>query len=86
MEVAFFGSITKYTNGEKTFSPKDLSTLRELIAELGEHYGEDFGSFLQGDETCLILLNGKGVALTGGLDSPLSMGDKVEVLPFVEAG
>jgi len=86
MEVTFYGSIIKYTNGDKMFSPKIHPTLRELLVELGEFYGDGFGAFLQGDETCLILLNGKGIALTGGLNSPISVGDKVEILPFVEAG
>jgi len=86
MEVTFYGSITRHTNGDKIFTPKSHSTLRELLAELGEVYGESFGALLQGSETCLILLNGKGIAYSGGLDSPVSVGDKVEILPFVEAG
>jgi len=86
MEVTFYGSITKHTNGEKTFSSKAHSTLRELLAELSEVYGNEFGMFLRGDETCLILINGKGIALSGGFDSPLNAGDKIEILPFVEAG
>ncbi|MCL2425477.1 MAG: MoaD/ThiS family protein [Oscillospiraceae bacterium] len=87
MEVTFYGSIKKHTNGDKIFSPKTThQTLRELLGELGEFYGEDFSCFLQSDETCLILINGKGIALSGGIDSILRAGDKVEILPFVEAG
>jgi len=87
MEVTFYGNIKKYTNGEKIFSSKTThQTLRELLAELGEFYGESFGQFLKNDDTCLILINGKGVALTGGVDSPLGAEDKVEILPFVVAG
>jgi len=87
MEVTFYGSVKKYTNGDKTFSPKTThQTLRELLVELGEFYGEELKSFLQSDETCLMLINGKGIALSGGLDSPLGTDDKVEILPFVEAG
>ena len=100
MIVTFYGRITEYTNGEKTFKPGGSSvpegepgsvpgscrTLRGLLDELGNFYGEGFKDFLNGNETCLILLNGNGVALTGGLDSPLYPGDKIDILPFVDAG
>jgi len=86
MKVTFYSSITKYTNGDKTFTPKNHPTLRELLKELGDHYGEDFISFIDDKDTCLILINGKGVKLSGGLDSPLESGDKVDILPFVDAG
>jgi len=86
MTVVFYGSITKYTNGEKRYTPKTHPTLRRLFGELGEHYGDQFASVIHGSETCLILINGKGIMLSGGLDSSLNPGDKIEILPFVEAG
>ena len=91
MTVTFYGRITEHTNGEKAFSPKigameRCNTLRELLDELCSRYGESFRAFINGNETCLILLNGNGVAFSGGLDSPLKQGDKVDILPFVDAG
>jgi len=86
MTVTFYSSIIKYTNGDKTYIPKNHPTLRELLDELGSYYGEGFYSFINGNETCLILINGKGIKLSGGLDSPLDQDDKVEILPFVDAG
>ena len=86
MIVSFYGRITRHTNGEKTYIPKNPPTLRGLLEELGGYYGKGFESFINGNETCLFLINGKGVKLTGGLDSPLEQGDKVEILPFVDAG
>ena len=86
MEVVFYGNITKHTNGEKAFTPKNHSTLRTLIDELSCHYGEGFESFINGNETCLLLVNNIGTALSGGLDTPLNPDDKIEILPFVEAG
>jgi len=86
MEVVFYGNITKHTNGEKTFTPKNHSTLKALIDELSDYYGEDFESIINGTETNLLLVNNVGTALTGGLETPLNKGDKIEILPFVEAG
>jgi len=86
MIVTFYSGISKYTNGEKSYTPKNHPTLRGLLEELGEYYGKDFESFINGNETCLFLINSKGIKLTGGLDSLLEQGDKVEILPFVDAG
>ena len=87
MTANFHGIVTQYTNKDKTFSPTTTcSTLRVLLDELSSHYGESFGQFVYGNETCLFLVNGRGVALSGGLDSPLVPGDKVDILPFVDAG
>ena len=86
MTVTFYSSITRYTNGEKSYTPKNHTALRGLLEELGGYYGKCFESFINGNETCLFLINGKGIKLTGGLDSPLKQGDRVEILPFVDAG
>ena len=63
MTVTFYSSITKYTNGEKSFTPKNHPTLRGLLKELGDYYGKGFESFINGNETCLILINGKGIKM-----------------------
>jgi len=94
MTVTFYGRVIEYTDGEKSFTSSfDFSDsngcpliLRQLIDELCCRYGEGFSLFVHGNETCLILLNGRGIALSGGLDSPLTGSDKVEILPFVDAG
>ena len=86
MIVTFYGAITQYTNGDKSYTPKTHTTLRGLIEELGKYYGEQFVSFVNGNETCIILINGKGIMLSGGPDSILNSGDKIEILPFVDAG
>ena len=89
MTVVFYGRVIEHTGGEKSYVPKvqdSALTVRELLDELGSHYGESFETFIHGDETCLILVNGSGITQTGGLDSPIVSGDKVEILPFVDAG
>jgi molybdopterin converting factor small subunit len=86
MIVTFYGGITRYTNGDKSYTPKVHNTLRGLLEELGDYYGEMFVTFVTGNEACIILINGKGIMLSGGLDSMINPGDKIELLPFVDAG
>jgi len=86
LTVTFYGGVTRYTNGDKSYTPKTHAALRGLLEEMGDYYGEQFISFVNGSETCIILINGKGVMLSGGLDSALDSGDKIEILPFVDAG
>ena len=88
MTVTFYGKVVEYTNGDSTFAPDPgvCLTLRSLIDFLGICYGEDFKLFLLGKDTCIFLINSSGIMLTGGLDSPVNIGDKIEILPFVDAG
>ena len=86
MDVLFYAAITRYTRGEKSFTPKEHSTLRGVLDELCVHYGEEFESFIYASEKCIFLINGQGVMMSGGLDSPVCFGDKIEIIPFVDAG
>ena len=85
MNILFYGNVLDYTK-EKSFEAGNCPSVRDLVNILGGHYGERFKEFLLGDETCFFLVNGKGLMMTGGLDTPLNPDDKVEVLPFAEAG
>ena len=86
MTVLFYGDAIKHAKGAESFAALGSTSVRGLIDELGAHFGQAFKDFLLGDETCLILVNGKGLMPTGGIDTPLSPGDRIEILPFVEAG
>ena len=86
MKVLFYGNLLEYTNEEKSFELSDCSSVRELVCKLGEHFGEKLKVFLLGDDNCLFLVNGKGLMMTGGLDTKLQEDDKIEVLPFADAG
>jgi len=86
MTVLFYGNALQHTGGEQSFTAQESTSVRTLIDELGAHFGQGFKDFLLGEETCLILVNGKGLMPTGGIETALSPGDKIEVLPFVEAG
>ena len=86
MIVLFYGGVLEYTGGAGSYEPKNSPDIRSLIDELGCHFGNRFKSFLQSGENCLLLLNGKGLMASGGTDTLLKPGDKIEVLPFIEAG
>jgi len=86
MKVLFHGSVKDHTSGDNALELSGARSLRILIDELGQHFGEEFRQFLLGDETCFFLVNGSGIMTTGGLDTPLNDGDTVEVLPYVDGG
>jgi len=86
LKIIFYGSVLDYTNSEKSYEAKDSTSIRELIEELGSKYGADFKTFLLGEETCFFIVNGTGIMMTGGLDTKLFPQDKIEALPFAEAG
>ena len=85
MKVLFYGNVREYTNNEKSFEV-NCASVRDLVSELGSYYGERFKEFLLSENTCLFLVNGKGLMMTGGLDTHLDSGDKIEILPFIGAG
>ena len=86
MTVLFYSGMLEYTGGVRSYKSSDSPDIRSLIDELGCHFGNHLKDFLLGDGNCFLLLNGKGIMATGGLDTRLQPGDKVEVLPFIEAG
>jgi len=86
MTVRFFGNVLEYTNGVKGFESENSPSIRALIDELGVRFGEGFKEYLLGDETCFFLVNGKGIMMTGGLNTELQPGDKIEILTVVGGG
>ena len=86
MTVLFYGSVREHTNNEKSIEIETANCLHALIDILGKHFGEQFKDFLLEDKTCFFLVNGSGIISTGGLKTPLKSNDKVEVLPYADAG
>jgi len=86
MVVIFYGSARDYTDGAKSIEIEVCKDLWSLIDCLGARFGGEFKDTLSGGEKWLFLVNGKGIVTTGGLNTPLKQGDKVEVLSIVEAG
>jgi len=86
LKISFYASIIDYTNGAACFEAKKSSSIRELIDELGDQFGNKFKEFLLSDNTCFFLVDGKGIINSGGLNTKINPDDKIEILPFVEAG
>jgi len=84
--VLFYSGMLKYTGGVRSYESKNSRDIRSLIDELGCNFGGHLKEFMLGGENCFLLLNGKGIMATGGLETWLQPGDKIEVLPFIEAG
>jgi len=85
MTVRFYSSVLESTNGEHTYDPGPCTSLHKLVEELEDRYGKQFGELFRSG-AFFFLINGKGTMLTGGLDTSLEQGDRIEVLPFVDAG
>ena len=85
MIVTFFGSVLECTNDEESIETGPCHSLRELSDVLVGRYGEPFNELLIKGE-CFFLVNGKGVMKSGGLDTLLDSGDRIDILPFVDAG
>jgi len=86
MIVLFYGSVLELTGGKKSYEPKNSPSVHVLIDELGCHFGMVFKEYLTSGENCFFLVNGRSIATTGGLATKLHQADKIEVLPFIEAG
>ena len=86
MIVLFYGSVLEFTGGKKSYEPKNSPNVHMLIDELGCHFGMNFKDFLTSGENCFFLVNSRSIATTGGLATKLHPGDKIEVLPLIEAG
>ena len=87
--ITFHGGLVKIT-GEKTIEIEG-STLREVISALAAEYGQQFKDRIY-DETgklrrfVNIYINGKDIRFLGHLNSELSEGDRVSIIPAVGGG
>ena len=86
MMVWFYLSVCEFTGCSHLELTGQPETLQEMIDELGKRFGEEFYQYLLAEDTCFYLVNGKATLHTGGLLTRLQPGDKVEILPVVEAG
>ena len=68
----------------------EAASVRELLGRLREMFGAQLFNLLvdKGDlrEDVVILINGKNILLSGGIDTPLSSGDDVAIFPPVSGG
>ena len=89
IEVRIPTILRSYTDGEKSVDGKG-ETLADLFADLDTRH-EGLRGRLIGDEGALnrfvnVYLNDEDVRFLGGIETPLSDGDVVTILPAVAGG
>ena len=66
-------------------------TVRDLVSELSAKY-EKLGNLIRNGKTgrlkgnALIILNGMHVDLLSGLNTPIHVGDRIELIPIIGGG
>src|SRR5947209_17827065 len=89
IEVRIPTILRSYTNGEKQVEGKG-ETLAELFSDLDHSYGGLRGRLVGVDgglnRFVNVYLNDEDVRFLGGIETPLSDGDVVTILPAVAGG
>jgi MoaD family protein len=88
VQVSIPTILRSYTDGAKSVEAQG-STLQELITDLEARHPGIGGRLLENGELrrfVNVYLNDEDVRFTGGLDTALSDGDAVTVLPAVAGG
>jgi len=87
MTVTFYGCALEYTGLKKSLElDEPCSNVGAMIEILGRLYGDAFKELLLAGEKWIILVNGSGLMYSGGLNTPLQSTDRIDVLPFAQAG
>ena len=89
IEVRIPTVLRKHTDGEKLVAG-DGATLRELVADLDAR-NAGLGAALIGEDGALhrfinVYVNDEDVRYLGGVETPLTDGDTVSILPAVAGG
>lgn len=92
VEVSYFSNVRALI-GESgsTLELPDRSSMHDLLSSVAARYGDELREYLFTDEGGLhshvvVILNGKGVGILDGLDTILSDGDRVAILPSIGGG
>ncbi len=89
VKVLFFATIRDMTREKETSAPGG-QTVRELMSNLAERYGEAFRKeALEGSDVSgrvIVMVNGRAITHTGGGGTLLSDGDTVAVFPIIGGG
>ena len=80
VRVQFFGQVREIAKGKET-EVADCATVDSLLTSLAERYGSDFLP-----EALIVMVNGRSIAHTGFLRTPLVDGDLVSIFPIIGGG
>ena len=90
MIVKYFATIRTYSGESERRLDRPPATLEWLLTELAARYGRAFerAVFAGGELSpeIIILVNGRNVVYTGGLQTPLTPADEVSIFPMVAGG
>ena len=90
MNVQYFATFRELTGERARRIDEPPATLGGLLQALSGRYGAAFRRAVFDGERLsaivIILVNGRNVHFTGGLDTPLSPDDQVSIFPMVAGG
>jgi len=95
VSVRFFASLRELV-GKKAesleFQDSEEATVEKVLKRLSEIYGKDFVEYMFDRRTgeiqsyLLLLVNGRSITVLGGLETRLTDGDVLAILPPVGGG
>jgi len=80
VRVQFFGQVREIAGGKET-EVAGYDTVGSLLAALSEKYRADLRP-----EALIVMVNGRSIAHTGYLGTPLEDGDLVSIFPIIGGG
>jgi molybdopterin converting factor small subunit len=80
IRVDFFGQVRETVGGRRTEVP-DCPSVGALLSHLAGRYGKEFLP-----SGLIIMVNGRHIAHTGFLETPLEPGDLVSIFPVIGGG
>jgi sulfur-carrier protein len=91
MIVKYFATVRSYTGEtERRLDDPPPATVGPLLETLAARYGTSFRRAVFAGEQLspqiIILVNGRNVVHSGGLETPLNAGDEVSIFPMVAGG
>ena len=95
VKILFFTSLREITGKKEEvldFSILDNPTVSKILGILSKYYGKQFVEYVYDLKTCTVrgflqfLINGKSVSTLNGLNTKLSDGDILAILPPVGGG
>lgn len=90
--AAGFEKLLNGKTGEQQITVAEDSTLRELLDILIDQFGKDFRQAVYQDKQeelrrgLRLILNGRDIAVLGGLGAKLRDGDRISLLPVISGG
>ena len=85
--VEVFGALAGYAGTRMlTISLPEPAPLKTLMKELVARLPEEFGSAIQKRSAILVLVNEREIGVLDGMDTQVSPGDKVILLPVSHGG